>query len=757
MMSSTKPPHLPLPLCLLMAAVFPVHAQTPARLGEIVVTAPAEHLQQTENVVKPHDIAAKRAATSDTAALLADQPGMALQGAGGVSSLPVIHGLADDRLRIKVDGMDLIASCPNHMNPALSYIAPSQLGSLRVYAGITPVSVGGDSIGGAIVAETPAPLFAETGQGSVFKGELGAFYRSNGSARGGNAAASYATETLSLGYAGALAQADNHHAAHDFHMGSASGRPNHLIPRDEVGSTAYETRNHALTLATKRNGHLFEARLGLQDLPYQLYPNQRMDMLDNRQQRINLRYQGRFGWGQLETRLYHESVEHFMDFGADKRYWYGSLSGSGVSGTACAPLRFAGDPAGTCAAGMPMQTDSHTRGALLKADLIISPETLLRLGSELQQYRLDDWWPASGGGMGPGTFWNIHQGERDRLALFGEWEAQASPRWQTLIGARFERVATDAGAVRGYVTTGMMGNQASEAAAFNAKNRRQRDNNWDLSALARYTPDGNNDIELGLARKVRSPNLYERYTWSSWAMAATMNNFVGDGNGYVGNIGLQPEVAHTASATFAWHTPERAWELKATPHYTRVSGYIDAVKTASFAAQRFNVLSYANQSARIHGLDLSARLQLAIMPWGVFTLKGIASHLDGKNRDTGDDLYNIMPTNARFSLAHQLGGWYSALEFVTVQKKDNVSDVRNEIRTPGYSLMNLRISHTWQKVRLDFGIDNLFDKFYYLPLGGAYTGQGRTMAMNPTDGTMAWGSAVAGQGRSIYTGITMKF
>ena len=53
---------------------------------------------------------------------LRDVPGVSLYGAGGVSSLPSIHGLADDRLRVTVDGMDLIASCPNHMNPALSYI-----------------------------------------------------------------------------------------------------------------------------------------------------------------------------------------------------------------------------------------------------------------------------------------------------------------------------------------------------------------------------------------------------------------------------------------------------------------------------------------------------------------------------------------------------------------------------------------------------------------------------------------------------------
>ena len=34
-------------------------------------------------------------------------------------------------------------------------------------------------------------------------------------------------------------------------------------------------------------------------------------------------------------------------------------------------------------------------------------------------------------------------------------------------------------------------------------------------------------------------------------------------------------------------------------------------------------------------------------------------------------------------------------------------------------------------MRVDFGIENLFDRKYALPLGGAYAGQGRTMSLNP--------------------------
>lgn len=692
-----------------------------------------------------------RPATSDTASMLRDVPGVSLYGAGGVSSLPVIRGLADDRLRIKVDGMDLIASCPNHMNPPLSYIDPSNLGALRVYAGIAPVSVGGDSIGGTIVAETRAPRFAAPGEGTFFEGELGAFYRSNNKARGGNLSLTHATEGFNVSYSGAWSQADNYTAGGNFKTTRETGRVGHTLPLDEVGSTAYRTGNHTLDLAFRGGDHLLEARLGYQDMPEQLYPNQRMDLLDNTQKRVNLRYQGAFEWGSLEARAYHEKVDHFMDFGADKRFWYGTNSGDGQP---CSPIRFHGDPAGTCAAGMPMYSEGTTTGATLKADIALAQEGLLRIGGEYQRYRLDDWWTASGGGMGPGTFWNINDGQRDRTALFAEWEAQLAPQWHALIGARYEHVRTDADDVRGYrITAGAPGNQIADAAAFNALDRKKTDNNWDLTALGRYTHDQNLDIEFGLARKVRSPNLYERYTWSTWPMAATMNNFVGDGNGYIGDVNLKAEKAYTLSATFDWHASDRSWEFKATPYYTRVRDYIDAVRRAGWAPDQFNVLQFANQSARLYGIDLSGHMPLARTSSGEWGLKGLLSYTNGKNRDTGDRLYNIMPLNAKLTLTHRYGSWDNSAELVMAKSKHNVSDVRNEIETSGYSLVNLRASYSWKQARFDFGIENLFDKFYYLPTGGAYIGQGRTMSMNG----VPWGIAVPGMGRSFYAGVNVKF
>lgn len=690
--------------------------------------------------VTPADITSQRAATSDTASLLRDIPGVSLYGAGGVSSLPAIHGLADDRLRIKVDGMDLLSSCPNHMNSPLSYLDPSQVETLKVYAGITPVSVGGDSIGGTIIAETAAPEFAAPGQGHLLKGRVGAFYRSNNNARGGNLTATYATEMLNITYSGATTQADNYTAGGDFKTTTATGRPGHTLPLDEVGSTAYKANNHALNLALKNDNHLFEVKYSFQDIPYEGFPNQRMDMLDNTAHRINLHYLGEFGWGSLDARAYRETVTHFMNFGDDKQFWYGD------------------------APGMPMHTESKNTGGVVKANIKLTAQDLLRVGGEYQRYQLDDWWPASGTGMmmAPNTFWNINDGQRDRTALFGEWESRINPAWTTLLGARYERVKTDAGPVQGYSIM-----YAADANTFNARNRERTDNNWDATALARYTADATRTVEFGYAMKTRSPNLYERYSWSRIGMALEMNNFLGDGNGYLGDPDLKPEKAHTLSATFDWHAPDRAWEFKATPYYTYVTDYIDPRRCGSgtgmmapcggvannTGGNKFVHLQYANQSARLYGIDLSGHMPLGKTGAGDLGLKGLLNYTNGENRDTGDDLYNIMPLNAKLTLTQKRGGWDNSVELVMVKAKNNISDVRNEIKTPGYSLVNLRGSYTWKQARVDFGVENLFDKRYYLPTGGAYTGQGTTMSFN----AIPWGIAVPGMGRSLYTGLSYAF
>jgi len=385
----------------------------------------------------------------------------------------------------------------------------------------------------------------------------------------------------------------------------------------------------------------------------------------------------------------------------------------------------------------------------------------VRVGAEYQRYRLDDWWPASGGGMWPNTFRNVNDGKRDRTAVYAEWEGRPDPRWTTLAGVRYERVTTDAGPVQAYNNNVAPANVL--VPAFNAADRKRTDDNWDATFAARYAASATLDVDLGLARKVRSPGLYERYTWMSRGMEMLMVNWFGDGNGYLGNLGLVPEKAHTVSATIDWHSPDRESRFEVTPYYTRVTDYIDALRcppslggacaTQTPGGGKFVYLQFVNQSARLYGIDVSGRAPLAATAIGEFGLSGTVSYANGTNRDTGDNLYNIMPLNGKLMLTHRHGGWENALEAVMVAAKDDVSAERNEVATAGYALVHLRASYSWTKVRVDLGVENLFDTFHASPLGGAYLGQGTTMTTSPVGSVPLWGTAVPGAGRSIYVGV----
>ncbi|MGM0631624.1 MAG: TonB-dependent receptor [Pseudomonadota bacterium] len=737
-----------LAVTLSLSAGAVVAAEPPAELEEILIEG-QRHRSSYLQSMSEEDIRKLSSSTSDTASLLSQLAGVSVNQAGAVSGLPTIRGLTDDRLRVKVDGMDMIAACPNHMNPPLSYMAPSDVGQMTVFAGITPVSVGGDSIGGTIISETRAPQFSDT---PTLEGDVGGFSRSNNNAMGTNVRISRTSENLSASYSGNYSKGDNYTAAKDFKTTEQTGRPGHTLPLDEVGSTAYETQNHNLRIAYRTEDDLFDVQVGYQNMPSQLYPNQRMDLLDNQQVRLNMSWQHATDWGRVQSRIYHEQVDHGMDFGPDRQFWYGSNASGGMP---CDPIRFVGDPEGSCASGMPMVSESGNTGLSVSAEIDLPARGMVRVGADLQQFRLDDYWTASGSGMGPGTFQNINNGERDRSALFAEHELDLTDNWLVMYGARLERVTRNADEVRGYSTAMTApGMQAMQANAFNQADRKHSDTNVDLTLLTRYQLSDQVDLELGLAQKVRSANLYEAYPWSSWMMAASMNNLVGDGNGYVGNPALDPEEARTLSGNLSWRSVNGNQQVSINSYFTRVDDYIDAVAAGmGWQAGQYNVLQYQNQQAELKGVDLTFSSALADNASGQWALDGNLSYIDAENTDTGAGLYNTIPLQGRLTLSQTLAGWDNSLEWVYTGKKDDLSLIRNELATDSYSILNLRLSHSWEAVRLDLGVENLLDEFYFQPAGGTYLGQGTTMSMNG----IPFGIGVPGMKRSVFAGVNYSF
>ena len=696
---------LALPAAALAQAAIELPAVTVEAAGEDTATQP-----QGRVVIDGAELTSKRTASGDTAGLLKDVPGVSLYSGGGAASLPVIRGLADDRLNVLVDGVPITSSCPNHMNPPLSYIAPDQVGRIEVLPGVTPVSQGGDSIGGTIKVESPDPQFAAPGQDLLTTGRLSVNYSSNAHAVSTGGVLTAATGNVSTTYSGSWARAGDYHRGGD----GAPQQP-----------SLYQIEDHTLALAARKDGDLIEVKAGFHFSPYEGFPNQRMDMTENESKFGSARYKGQFNWGKLDANLYYRHVNHQMDF-------LGKVKSAGT---------------------MPMDTESEEMGYAVKAEIPLNDGNVLRVGNELQRYTLDDWWPpVAGTGMAPDTFWNIRDGERNRIGTYAELDTKWTTQWSSLLGIRNDTVWMDTGDVVGYRNTdiinGMAVNYLSDAAAFNAKDHSRTDVNFDLTALVRYEHDKSASYEAGYARKSRSPNLYERYTWSTGNMAAGMNNWFGDGNGYVGNTELDPEIAHTVSIGGDWHDPaKKIWGLKVTPYYTYVQDYIDADDIGPTSGG-FRKFRFANHDAQLYGIDISGNRELwDDLSYGRGVLKASLGWVKGKNLDTGDNLYNIMPLNARLAFEHQLGGWFNGAEVQVVDSKDVVSGSRRENSTPGYALFNLRTGYEWDNLILSAGVDNVFDKRYHEPLGG------NDMASR----TKTLGSNVYGMGRTYLAGVTVKF
>ncbi|MFT4173517.1 MAG: TonB-dependent receptor [Rhodocyclaceae bacterium] len=693
------------PIALAMASVFPAYAQE---------DADDDHASHLSPIVV-HAAGATGSATGNSAQLLDTHPGYFSATGGGVAGIPIVNGLGDDRLKIRVDGMDLTAACANHMNTPLSYAAPSLIGSIRLNAGVTPVSLGGDNIGGSIEVKSPAPAFASADESLHTEGRLSAAGRSVDHSQSIGLDATVASSWLSLSYAGSQDRGQSYRDGNG----------------DTVLASMYKSENHRLTMAARDDDQQLVLRLGEQRIPYQGFPNQYMDMTGNHAQFANATYTRDTAWARLEGKVYWQETRHEMGFFSTER--------TGM---------------------MPMSTQGQNLGYTLQAEIPTgSDDALWRIGNEFHRFTLDDWWPPVAGSMmmGPNNYVNINDGKRDRFALFAEYETTWRDGWSGIFGLRDELVRTDAGPVQPYGSGMMQMADVAAAAAFNARDRARTDNNIDLSAIARYEPDERARYEFGIARKSRSPSLYERYTWGRGSMAMTMTNWFGDGNGYVGDMDLKPEVANTLSFNADWHDAEQTeWYATLSPYFSYVQNYIDADVIGTFspysvAEASGKLLRFANHDAMLYGLNATGGMPLLRdSAWGDIDLGGSASYVRGKRTD-GNNLYRMAPLTLSLALSQRIGAWTQSVEARMVAAKRTLDAQRNEIRTAGYTLVNLRTEYRWDdRLTISAGITNLFDKAYSDPMGGVYLSGLKAQRSGPL-------TALPGYGRSFDIAASIRF
>ncbi|MCE5394652.1 MAG: TonB-dependent receptor [Acidithiobacillus sp.] len=668
----------------------------------------------------------------DSSHLLQSITGAQRIASGSLAEQPFLNGLRGSNLNVLVNGISIANSCPNEMMPPMSYLPPSQVGSITVYPTVAPVTELTGALGGAIAISSPPPIFANAKQGYQAGGSLGAFYHSNGDVHGENLSLYGASEHFSIRYEGSLAQGDNLQAAAPFKPATAT------IPAKTIASTAFRSENQSITLAGRWQDQLLELTISHQHLPYEGFPNVRMDLTNNSETTFHLHYLGQYSWGKLDTHFYNELIQHEMNFLADKQM--GSMS------------------------QMPMYTQATQQGLRSIATIPLGQQDRVHAGIDLRWYHLNDWWTPVAGStmMGPNVFWNIRNGREDHYDVLGDWEHHWNSHWLSRVGLRLDQVQTNTGPVQGYNNM-MYGNPAlatSLPGRFNAADRGRSFTNWDLSAILHYAPNPQMQWELGLARTAQAPNLYELYAWSSNSMAMLMNGWFGDGNGYLGNLQLHPQVNNTVSinAQFQGEDP-KAWQVQITPYFSYVQNYIGVQRCPTAlggactaanltASQGFVYLQFNNQNAEIWGVNATAQARLLqSRQLGTFATRLQLAFVQGQNLSTHAPLYQIMPLSGSITLDQDWGPLQNWIRTTLVAAQNRVDPIRNQVATPGYALLDLGTRFTQGSWQASLTLHNLLNQFYYQPLGGLYLGQ------KP----YAWGIPLPGPGRSVDISLSYAF
>ena len=290
---------------------------------------------------------------------------------------------------------------------------------------------------------------------------------------------------------------------------------------------------------------------------------------------------------------------------------------------------------------------------------------------------------------------------------------------------------------------------------FNVSKRAQQDTLVDVTALTSVRLSPAHTLNFGLAQKNRAPNLYERYSWGRGMMATTMIGWFGDGNGYVGDINLKPETARTASVEYQFNSPNNAFSARLKPFYTQIEDFIDANVIGTFnrtesPASARNLLQFVNLNATMAGVDAGLNYRVETQSYGNFEFGWAMSWIKGERDDTNEPLYQIMPLTHAVNVSHGYERFTTSLRVHLVSAKNRVDPRRLEQRTGAYQLVDLDFTYAFSDATISLSIENLFDEYYDLPLGGVSVAEYRK---NPEFGF----NQVAGKGRSLNIGFSYRF
>lgn len=636
-------------------------------------TLPSTHVEALAPLSTPgstrHTLGLDTPWRADASATVARLPGASILRNGPQTGLLQVRGLSGERVGVRVDGMTISPACPNHMDPPLHYADLRPGSRMELFAGIAPVSEGGDRIAGQLSVSRPDPRFAEGGQ-TLFGGQWGAVGRGD-------------HHSLELG-------ADLHYSVGDLaleYRGSAATGGDRRIPGGRVRASGYDLTRHGITAAWRTAAGFVALDAGMSATRDAGTPALPMDMVSDDSWHLSLRQVEGRPWGEFEHQLYLHDIDHLMD-------------------------NFSNRPPPM----MRMETPATSRDIGWRGGLTLPRgESIFRIGLDLHRNEFE----ARQWSLGPGLYRDMFvDNERGRYGAYLDWERAWGPQWTSRLGVRGDWVTTDAGQVTNQIMP--MGAILADQTAFNSADRSKADLLLDAVAALRFEPDERSAVELALALKNRAPSLVERYLWTPLGASAGL----ADGRTYLGDPNLDPEQSWQVS--LAYERRGDHWHTRLSPFYHSVSDFIQGEPIARLDPDGNPVLQFTNlDRVELYGLEWNGALDLS-QAW---SLEADASYVRGRNRD-GGDLYRIAPLHGLVALHWSGEPWSVRLESEWAAAQNEVATAQGETRSPGYGLLHLRVA--WQQAarwRVECGVENLLNHRYADHLSGVNRVAGSDVAI----------------------------
>lgn len=701
-----------------------------ALLPMLVLGALDSHAQETDKdieelpsmvvmgqTVQPGTLNVKPGSTglNDTADLLTRVPGADISRLGPLSGNAQYRGMSGSRVNVSVDGFVPKDVGPDGMTPPLSNISAHHAQDVTVYRGISPVSSGMETIGGSIKAKSKKGDFA-TGDSIDFGGNVGSGFNSVSDGWFTNVLTNVANKNHRLEFNGSRERGNSYNFNDD----------------KKVKPTDYNRDIYSLGYGFNTDGHEVAMKYTNINTENTGTPALLMDIKYARGDIMGINYSADLGHDvALDVAFHYQDMQHRMDNFSLRKPLMLHNRGDNV------PMVMTHDAI--------TGVESHGGEAVLAFPVL---EGTMKTGfNEDQSNHYADMLMEFPTGYSNQE--QLYHGiNRDRYSPFVEWDGYLTDTLSLNLGGRYTFVNASADQAV-IVQKDQDGNVYSDASLqqlqndFNASDRHVEKNLFDLSSVLRYALNDDLDVEVGFARKNRAPTYQELFLW----LPDEANGGLGDARAYIGNQNLKSEVSHQVELGLDWHADK--FHLAPRAFYHHVDDFIQGeasddatINNASLLlmGSREKVLQFGNVDARLYGFDTD---------WGyVFDdhwhLDGGLSYVRGQRRDNNDNLYRISPLHGNIQLGYHLTNWLFTAETVAYARQGDVSDYNQEVKTAGYTLLNLRGNYKPSYIKgmtLSMGLENVFDKLRYDHLGGLNRVIGND-AISPY-------SRIPGQGRNF--------